>query len=83
MKPVELEEEIAVELEALEATVNELFDEALASALAPYRRFRHIAFHEYGFRIDWNRMAAGVTGVADVFSQFKGSLSEYLDRIND
>ncbi len=27
----------------------QLFNEALASVLAPYRRFRHVAFHSYGF----------------------------------
>ncbi len=153
MKPVELREEITVELEALEATVNELlalqrdvadrqptirekaaaaaflaqfyngienilkrisryhnvplpagetwhvdlfqrfcspshqdlpvlFDEDLASALAPYRRFRHIVFHGYGFQLDWDRMAEGVVSVAGVFSNFKASLSTYLDNIN-
>ncbi len=55
-----------------------LFDEALASALAPYRRFRHIAFHGYGFQLDWGRMVEGVANVQQVFSQFKASLSDYL-----
>jgi hypothetical protein len=153
MKPAELGEEIAVELEALEATVNELltlqqdvahreptvrektaaaaflvqfyngienilkrisryhnvplptgetwhvdlfqrfcppshpnlptlFDEALASVLAPYRRFRHVAFHSYGFQLDWGRMAEGVANVQDVFSRLKATLSDYLETIN-
>jgi hypothetical protein len=29
-----------------------LFDEKLAAELAPYRRFRHVAFHGYGFQLD-------------------------------
>ncbi len=153
MKPTELGEEIAVDLEALEATVNELealrrdvagreptvrektaaaaflaqfyngienilkrisryhdvplptdetwhvelfqrfclpshpdlpalFDEALAPALAPYRRFRHVAFHGYGFQLEWSRMSAGVTSVQNVFSQLKASLSDYLESID-
>jgi hypothetical protein len=153
MKPAELGEEIAVELEALKATVNELltlqqdvahreptvrektaaaaflaqfyngienilkrisryhnvplptgetwhidlfqrfcppshpnlptlFDEALASVLAPYRRFRHVAFHSYGFQLDWGRMAEGVANVQDVFSRLKATLSDYLETIN-
>jgi hypothetical protein len=152
MKPAELGEEIAVELEALEATVDELlalqrdvahreptvrektaaaaflaqfyngienilrrisryhnvplptgetwhvdlfqrfcrpshpalpalFDEALASALAPYRRFRHVAFHGYGFQLDWSRMAEGVVNLQDMFSQLKAVLSDYLATI--
>lgn len=152
MKPDELREEIAVELEALEATVNELlalqrdvahgeptirektaaaaflaqfysgienilkrisrfhnvplpagemwhvelfqrfclpsypglpslFDKSLASALAPFRRFRHVAFHSYGFQLNWSRMAEGVARVQDVFSQIKASLSDYLETI--
>lgn len=153
MKPAELREEIAVELEALEATVNELlalqedvaereptvrektaaaaflaqfynglenilkrissyhnvplptgdtwhidlferfcspphsplpalFDESLATALAPYRRFRHVVFHGYGFQLDWNRMAEGVAGVHEVLSRIKTSLSDYLQTID-
>jgi len=149
MKPAELGEEIAVELDALEATVNELlalqrdvahreptvrektaaaaflaqfysgienilkrishyhdvplptgetwhvdlferfcqpghpdlpvlFDEALMSVLAPYRRFRHVALHGYGFQLDWGRMAEGVANVQDVFSQLKTTLADYL-----
>jgi hypothetical protein len=152
VKPDELREEIAVELEALEATVNELlalqrdvahreptirektaaaaflaqfysgienilkrisrfhdvplptgemwhvdlfqrfcspshpdlpslFDETLASALAPFRRFRHVAFHSYGFQLNWSRMAEGVARVQDVFSQIEASLSDYLETI--
>ena len=57
----------------------ELFDEALASALAPYRRFRHVAFHGYGFQLDWGRMSEGVANVQDVFDRLKARLSEYLE----
>ena len=152
MKPEELREEIAVELEALEATVNELlalqrdvahreptirektaaasflaqfysgienilkrisrfhdvplptgemwhvdlfqrfclpshpdlpalFDDTLASALAPFRRFRHVALHSYGFQLSWSRMAEGVARVQDVFSQIEASLFDYLETI--
>jgi hypothetical protein len=59
-----------------------LFDETLASALAPFRRFRHVALHSYGFQLDWSRMAEGVARVQDVFSQFKVSLFDYLDTLD-
>jgi hypothetical protein len=58
-----------------------LFDKVLASALAPYRRLRHVAFHGYGFQLDWSRMAEGVANVRDVFSQLKATLDDYLATI--
>ena len=59
-----------------------LFDEPLAAALAPYRRFRHVAFRSYGFQLDWSRMAEGVANVQIVFEQLKESLGEYLKSVN-
>ncbi len=59
-----------------------LFDGPLAAALAPYRRFRHVAFHSYGFQLDWSRMAEGVANVRTVFEQVKQSLSDYLKSIS-
>jgi hypothetical protein len=58
-----------------------LFDESLATALAPYRRFRHVAFHSYAFQLEWSRMAEGVAGVHQVLSRIKASLSDYLETI--
>jgi hypothetical protein len=55
-----------------------LFDEALESALAPYRRFRHVVHHGYGFQLDWNRMKDGIAGVEEVLSKLRERLSEYL-----
>jgi hypothetical protein len=59
-----------------------LFNETLASALAPFRRFRHVAFHSYGFQLDWSRMAEGIARVQGVFSRFKASLSDYLKTLD-
>jgi hypothetical protein len=44
-----------------------LFDDPLAAALAPYRRFRHVAFHSYGFQLEWSHMAEGVISAAGLF----------------
>jgi hypothetical protein len=55
-----------------------LFDEDLAEDLAPYRRFRHVAFHSYGFQLDWSRMDEGVAKAQDVFSRFETALSDHL-----
>ena len=60
-----------------------LFDDTLASALAPYRRFRHVAFHGYAFQLDWNRMAEGVAGVEDMFSQVSASVTDYLASLSE
>ena len=59
-----------------------LFDGPLAVALAPYRRFRHVAFHSYGFQLNWNRMAEGVSKVPTVFEQLKQRLSDYLQSVS-
>lgn len=56
-----------------------LFDDPLALALSPYRRFRHVAFHGYGFQLDWSRMVEGVTNVQSVLVQVREALAEYLD----
>ena len=58
-----------------------LFDTSLAAALAPYRRFRHVAFHSYGFQLEWSRIAEGVTRLDNVFSQIKAKLDDYLQMI--
>ena len=58
-----------------------LFDETLATTLAPYRRFRHVAFHGYGVQLEWSRMAEGVRKVENIFSQFRKSLADYLTTI--
>jgi hypothetical protein len=60
-----------------------LLDKAMSLALAPYRRFRHVAFHGYGFQLEWERMAEGVAGIQNVFSRFKSSLSDYMESIKD
>ena len=65
-----------------EADLPLLFDGPLSAALAPYRRFRHVAFHSYGFQLDWSRMAEGVANVQTVFEQLEQSLSDYLKSIS-
>lgn len=64
-------------------TLPSLFDENLASSLAPYRRFRHVAFHGYGFQLDWTRMNDGIATVHHVFSLVNASLAIYLQSLNE
>lgn len=56
----------------------ELFDAELSSSLAPYRRFRHVALHSYGFQLDWQRMQEGVRDAPKVFYAFRIRVEEYL-----
>jgi hypothetical protein len=59
----------------------ELFDESLAVGLAPFRQFRHVVYHNYGFQLDWERMQEGVEKVDDIFSKFKAKLTKYLESL--
>jgi hypothetical protein len=55
-----------------------LFDTSLAATLAPYRRFRHVVFHSYGFQLEWHRMAEGIVHMADLFAEITDRLAGYL-----
>jgi len=55
-----------------------LFDETLESALSPFRKFRHVFFHGYGFHMEWDRMRDGIATVDEVFAKLKASLHEYM-----
>ena len=58
-----------------------LFDDSLAIAMAPYRKFRHIVHHSYGFQMDWERMGEGMARIGDIFDRFRMRLDEYLQTI--
>lgn len=55
-----------------------LFDESLESALAPFRKFRHVVYHGYGFQLDWSRMKEGIESIDGVFLGFKLKVLDYL-----
>lgn len=63
------------------APLPSLFDESLAAAMAPYRKFRHVVYHSYGFQIDWERMSEGAAKLEEVYGRFKARLSDYLNGI--
>lgn len=58
-----------------------LFNHNLAYSLAPYRKFRHIVHHGYGFQIDWQRMRVGIENVEEIFCQIKNTISSYLQTL--
>ena len=55
----------------------ELFDQCLASGLAPYRRFRYTFHHSYSFELDWERMKEGVERAPHLFVRFKETALKY------
>lgn len=63
------------------APLPELFDESLATSLAPYRRFRHVVFHSYGFQLEWDRMKEGIEKAEDVFAKLRANLLNYLQSL--
>ncbi len=58
-----------------------LFDPSLAADLAPYRKFRHVVHHGYGFQLDWERMAEGIGQVNDVYRRLKIRLDDYMQSL--
>lgn len=58
-----------------------LLDRRLADDLAPFRHFRHVVHHGYGFRLRWPGMLPGVEGASDVFARFKAAVESHLREI--
>ena len=58
-----------------------LFDKKLAFELAPYRKFRHIVYHGYGFQLDWDRMKDGLEKIEDLFTHLKSLFFNYLNKL--
>lgn len=48
-----------------------LIDHELSIDLAPFRKFRHIVYHGYGFQLEWDRMLPGIEQISMVFLKFK------------
>ena len=58
-----------------------MFDDALARQLGPFRRFRHVVHHGYGFQIEWDRMCEGVEHVPQVLMAFHDRVEAHLKTI--
>jgi mRNA interferase YafQ len=57
------------------------FKNCREAALAPFRKFRHVFFHGYGFHIEWDRMQEGVATVDEVLGRFKARLHEWRETL--
>lgn len=58
-----------------------LFDSNLSTALAPFRKFRHVVYHSYGFQLDWERMREGIATVGDIYDRLKQVLANHLNQL--
>jgi hypothetical protein len=58
-----------------------LLDTQLADDLAPFRQFRHVVHHGYGFRLRWPDMLPGVEGAGDIYARFKVAVEDHLREI--
>ena len=55
-----------------------LFTKELKASLAPFRKFRHVAHHGYGFQLEWERMLPGIELVEQIFNIFRESVLSFL-----
>ncbi len=55
-----------------------LFDQSLSEDLSPYRKFRHVVIHSYGFQIEWEQMVEGVESIGNIFKKFKSKVLTFL-----
>lgn len=58
-----------------------LFDQTISTAFIPYRKFRHVLYHGYGFQLDWERMRHGIEGIEYLFHRFKSIIYSYLQTL--
>jgi hypothetical protein len=56
-----------------------LFDINFKLEIASFRKFRHIVFHGYSFKINWLQMEEGIEKISDIFSDFRSKVSAYLN----
>lgn len=50
-------------------------------ALSPFRKFRHVVHHGYGFQIEWEMMSEGLENLDSVFRDVTVTLESYLDSL--
>lgn len=58
-----------------------LFDNKLASVLSPFRKFRHVVHHGYGFQIEWESMSEGLNALDAIFRDVSFVLESFLDSL--
>lgn len=59
-----------------------LFDADLERQLGPFRRFRHVVHHGYGFQIEWDRMREGLDQVSAILARLRDRVAAHLDTVS-
>ena len=58
-----------------------LFDDGLARQLGPFRRFRHVVHHGYGFQIEWDRMREGLDQVGAILAVLRDRVAAHVNTL--
>lgn len=59
-----------------------LFNEKFKNRIAPFRKFRHVVHHGYGFQLEWERMSPGIEIIEQIFTEFSNSIGNYLPHLS-
>jgi hypothetical protein len=59
----------------------ELFNNELSAMMAPYRRFRHVFFHGYGFQLEWEQMRGGIANISITFNKLQSNIDSFLEEL--
>lgn len=59
-----------------------LFPKEIEKQLIPYRKFRHVVHHGYGFQIDWERIKPGIDEITIIFSKISKSIKKVLNDLS-
>lgn len=55
-----------------------LINHELFTDLAPFRKFRHVVHHGYGFQLEWDRMLPGIEQIPTIFVRFKEKIERLI-----
>ena len=55
-----------------------IFNKELEEIYNPYRRFRHIVHHGYGFQLKWIMMKEGIEQLDYAFEKFSERINEFI-----
>ena len=59
-----------------------LFDKSLAQSIGPYRKFRHVVHHGYGFQLEWGRLREGIEGLQTILERFRHAVMTFLESLS-
>jgi hypothetical protein len=60
-----------------------LLDKELKAGLTPFRKFRHVVHHGYGFQLEWELMLPGIKAIEAIFQKLKAVIIAYLSNLEN